>query len=76
MVCRLGDMMSEYGSFTLWVCFSLNGPLGKMVVKRTAMVREHSCTRDDARAITETFRKENPDFKGDLSGEWVMRDSF
>jgi len=50
--------------------------LGKTVVKRTAVVRENSCTRDEARRITEEYRQQNPGFRGDLAGEWVMRDSF
>jgi len=76
MVCRLGDMMSEYGSFTLWVWFILQTPNGEKPTKRVAVVRIFQCTRDEARSITNEYREQNPDFRGDLAGEWVMRDSF
>lgn len=76
MVCRLGDMMSEYGSFTLWVWFILQTPTGEKPTKRVAVVRNFHCTRDEARQITNEYREQNPGFRGDLAGEWVMRDSF
>lgn len=76
MVCRLGDMMSEYGSFTLWVWFILQTPTGEKPTKRVAVVRLHQCTRAGARHITNEYREQNPGFQGELVGEWVMRDSL
>lgn len=72
---RLGDSMSESGNFILWAWLAIATPTGTKS-KRVAVMREHFITRDEARALTEEYRRLNPDFRGDLSGEWVLRDSF
>lgn len=76
MVRRLGDSMSEYGTFTLWAWLAIATPAQGTKAKRVAVVREHHVTRDDAKRITDEYRRLNPDYRGDLSGEWVLRDSF